>query len=94
MSGDSSWNTSGFATAPNSNTMNADAMPSDKAQAAREKAIEIMNAVKEGKPGEADAMMGKREPQGNRGIIPLDWVKSKFSGGKKNKDGKGGKVVS
>lgn len=33
--------------------------------------------------------MGKREAQGNRGIIPLDWVKSKFSG----KKGKKGEIV-
>jgi len=30
-------------------------------------------------------MMGKREPQGNRGIIPLDWLATKFKSEKKEK---------
>ncbi|KAK3049996.1 hypothetical protein LTR09_008651 [Extremus antarcticus] len=85
MSGSSSWNDSGFAFAPNTNTMDAQTMPSDKAQAARERAAEIIEASKNGKPGEADAMMGKREPQGNRGIIPLDWLATKFKSEKKEK---------
>ena len=59
-------------------------MPSNEAQAAREKALHIMNALKEGKPGEADEMMGKREAKGTAGIIPLDWMKSKFGGKKKD----------
>lgn len=54
-------------------------MPSDKAQAAREKAKEIMLALEDGKPGAADQMMGKREPKAGNGIIPLDWIASKFS---------------
>jgi hypothetical protein len=58
MSGDSPWNTSGFATAPNSNVMNSDSMPSDQAQAARERTLEIMDSLKNGKPGEADTMYG------------------------------------
>ena len=87
MSGSSPWNDSGFAFAPNTNTMDAQSMPSDKAQAAREKAKEIMLALEDGKPGDADKLMGKREPKGNAGIIPLDWMKSKFSG-KAKKDKK------
>lgn len=86
MSGSSSWNDSGFAFAPNTNTMDQTTMPSKEAQAAREKTLEIMNALKDGKPGEADAMMGKREAKGTAGIVPLDWVKSKFGG--KKKEGK------
>lgn len=30
--------------------------------------------------------MGKREPQGNRGIIPLDWVKAKLTKKEKKTD--------
>lgn len=63
-------------------------MPSDKAQAAREKAKEIMLALEDGKPGEADKMMGARPVKGNVGIIPMDWLKSKFSSKKdKKQDG-------
>ena len=80
-----SWDTSGFASAPNTNTMDANSMPSDKAQAAREKAKEIMLALEDGKPGDADKMMGARDPKGNIGIIPIDWMKKKLSGGKKEK---------
>ncbi|KAK5174162.1 uncharacterized protein LTR77_001242 [Saxophila tyrrhenica] len=85
MSGSSSWNTSGFAFAPSTNANDASSMPSDKAQAARERAAEIIEASKNGKQGEADAMLGRREAKGNVGIIPLDWVKTKFSRGKKEK---------
>lgn len=56
MSGSSSWNTSGFAFSPNTNTMDEASMPSKQAQAARERAAEIIEASKNGKPGEADAM--------------------------------------
>ncbi|KAK3704395.1 hypothetical protein LTR37_013818 [Vermiconidia calcicola] len=93
MSGSSSWNTDGFAFAPNTNAMDAETMPSDKAQAAREKALEVMNSLKEGKAGEADKAMGPREPQGQYGILPLDWFKHKFSSGKKDKKAKGETVV-
>lgn len=69
-------------------------MPSDKAQAAREKAKQVMLSLEDGKPGEADNMMGKREAKGSYGIIPLDWVKSKFSGSKdKKKESKDDGVV-
>lgn len=29
--------------------------------------------------------VGKRDPHGSRGIVPLDWVKQKFNSGKKEK---------
>ena len=60
-------------------------MPSERAAAARDRTAEIMDGLHNGKPGEADAMMGKREPKGTAGIIPVDWIKTKFSGGKKEK---------
>lgn len=92
MSGSSSWNTSGFAFAPNTNVNDPESMPSDKAQAAREKAKEIMLALEDGKPGDADRMMGPRPAKGNVGIIPLDWVKSRFSNKKKEQKSEDGVV--
>ena len=62
-------------------------MPSDKAQAARERAKEIMLALEDGKKGDADRMMGAREPKGNVGLLPIDWMKTKFSR-KKSSEGK------
>lgn len=93
MSGSSPWNDSGFASAPNTNTLDARAMPSDKAAAARQKAQEVMAALEDGKPGAADRMMGEREAKGNVGIVPIDWVRSKFSrkGKKEGKEGNGEK---
>lgn len=95
MSGSSSWNDSGFAFSPNTNTMDPASMPSDKAQAARERAKEIMLALEDGKPGAADRMMGDREAKGNIGILPIDWMKGKFSRKKstEGKEGKGDGVV-
>ena len=60
-------------------------MPSDKAEAARQKAKEIMLALEDGKPGEADKMMGARDPKGNVGIVPIGWLKSKFTSKKDKK---------
>ena len=60
-------------------------MPSDKAQAARERATEVMEALNNGKPDAADEVMGKPEPKAGGGIVSLSWLKSKFSGGKKDK---------
>ena len=45
--------------------MDANAMPSDKAQLARERAKEILLALEDGKKGDADKLMGEREPKGN-----------------------------
>lgn len=63
-------------------------MPSDKAQAARERAKEVILALEDGKSGDADRMMGDREPKGNVGLLPVDWMKSKFSRKKKGEEGK------
>lgn len=93
MSGSSPWNDSGFAAAPNTNTMDANAMPSDKAQAARERAREIMDALDSDKPGAADRMMGEREPKGNVGLLPIDWLKTKFKKGPKDKNKESDGVV-
>ena len=62
---------------PDTNATNADSMPSAEAQAARERAKEIMEASRNGKPGEADAMMGQRRPQGAG--MPIEWIKNKLS---------------
>lgn len=86
MSGSSSWNDSPYAFAPNTNTMDAQSMPSDKAEAARRKAKEVMLALEDGKPGSADAMMGKPEPKGTTGITPLHWMMSKFTSNKSKKE--------
>lgn len=88
MSGSSPWNTSGFASPPNTNVLDENSMPSDKAQAARDRAKEIMDASRNGKPGDADRMMGEREPKGTAGLLPIDWMKSKFGRSKKGKGGK------
>jgi hypothetical protein len=42
-----------------------------------------MLALQDGKPGDADRLMGKNE--NNNGTTPLGWFKSKFSGSKKEK---------
>lgn len=65
--------------------MDPNSMPSERAEAARQKAKEIMLALEDGQPGDADRMMGPRKPQGNVGIIPMDWLKSKFSSKKEKK---------
>lgn len=75
-----SWNTSGFAFAPNTNTMDANSMPSDKAAAARLKSAEVMAALKNGESGDADAIMGKQQQKGTQGIVPLQWLKRKMGG--------------
>jgi hypothetical protein len=81
--GGSAWVESGHSFPANANTMDAESMPSDKAQAARDKAKEIMLALQDGKPGDADRLMGKNE--NNNGTTPLGWFKSKISGSKKEK---------
>ncbi|KAK5127161.1 hypothetical protein LTR85_008522 [Meristemomyces frigidus] len=74
----SSWNTSPFAFAPNTNAMDANSMPSDKAAAARMRSAEVMAALKSGEPGDADAIMGKQQQKGTQGIVPLQWLKRKM----------------
>ncbi|KAF2210133.1 hypothetical protein CERZMDRAFT_86441 [Cercospora zeae-maydis SCOH1-5] len=68
-SGGSSWNDSGYAFAPNTNTLDAQAMPSDQAAAARVKAAEVMAALKSGEPGAADKVMGDNEGKSSGGGI-------------------------
>ncbi|KAK4545737.1 hypothetical protein LTR36_002691 [Oleoguttula mirabilis] len=80
----SSWNTSGFAFAPNTNAMDANTMPSDKAAAARMKAAEVMAALKKGEQGDADAIMGKQQQKGTQGILPLQWLMRKISSNSKS----------
>lgn len=87
MASTSGWNEgTGFSFPPNTNVNDPNGMPSDAAQAAREKAKKVLLALQEGEPGDADEMMGKREPKGNVGIMPLDWLKTKFGGKKEKKE--------
>lgn len=82
MSGSSPWNTSGFAFAPSTNTMDAQGMPSSQAQDARDKTADIMAAVKAGDMDKANALMGKDTTGGK--ILPgVGWMKRKL-----NKTGK------
>ncbi|KAL8243903.1 hypothetical protein R6Q59_010161 [Mikania micrantha] len=85
LANNSSWNSSGFAYAPNTNTLDAGTMPSEQAQAARDKAAEVMAAVKAGDMERANALMGKDETKGR--ILPgMGWLKKKING-------RGGKSV-
>lgn len=52
---------------------------------ARAKAEKVMAALESGEPGAADEMMGKAEPKGTAGIIPLGWFKSKLTEKKEKK---------
>ena len=63
---------SGFDVAPNTNAMDENSMTSDTAQAARERAKEIMNALGSGQPGDADKLMGKREPKASYGLVETE----------------------
>lgn len=72
----SSWDASGFAFAPNTNTMDPASMPSDRAEAARMKSAAVMAALREG--GDADAIMGKQQQKGTQGILPLGWLRRKM----------------
>lgn len=63
-------------------------MPSDKAEAARQRSKEIMMALQDGKPGDADKMMGDRNHQSQSGLVGLGWLKDKFGGKKKQKEEK------
>lgn len=58
------------------------AMPSDSAARARAKSADIMAALKNGQPGDADKAMGKNQSESGR-LVPLAWAKRKLSGGKK-----------
>lgn len=88
----SSWNTmdggSGASWAPNSNTLDRNAMPSDKAEAARQKSAAVMEALKAGDTAEANRLMGKNEVKQGQMVSPgpLRWMAKKF-GGKKNQQG-------
>lgn len=63
----------------NTNAMDADRMPSEKAQAARMKSAEVMAALKKGQPGDADALMAPQKPEGSQNLLPLQWIKSKVT---------------
>jgi len=82
----SSWNDSGFAFAPNTNALDPVSMPSDKAEAARQKSAAVMAALKDGRTGDADALMGDQKETGTKGIVPLRWMKDKIKGGSKKKE--------
>lgn len=83
----SPWDTSGFAFSPNTNTLDRESMPSDKAEAARLKSAAVMAALKSGKPGEADRLMGENNVKQGQLVPPgpLKWLHRKFSGRKDDK---------
>lgn len=88
-SGQSSWNTSGFAFSPNTNVQDRETMPSAQAEAARQKADKVMAALRSGEPGAADRAMGSAKETGTKGIVPLQWLGSKFRMRNKEKVRKG-----
>ena len=76
-------NDGGASAAQNTNAMDPVGMNSEKAEAARQKSAEVMAALKEGKPGEADAIMGKRDDM-DKGPSVIDRMKKKIGvGGEK-----------
>ncbi|TKA37357.1 hypothetical protein B0A54_10942 [Friedmanniomyces endolithicus] len=84
-------NDGGASAAQNTNAMDPAGMNSDKAEAARQKSAEVMAALKEGKPGEADAVMGK--PDYSKGPSVIDRVKRKVGiGGDKEEEEEEGDV--
>ncbi|KAK0820454.1 hypothetical protein LTR75_001617 [Friedmanniomyces endolithicus] len=80
-------NDGGASAAQNTNAMDPVGMNSEKAEAARQKSAEVMAALKEGKPGEADATMGKRDDM-DKGPSVIDRMKKKIGvGGEKKGEG-------
>ncbi|KAK1075810.1 hypothetical protein LTR74_000218 [Friedmanniomyces endolithicus] len=79
-------NDGGASAAQNTNAMDPVGMNSETAEAARQKSAEVMAALKEGKPGEADEIMGK--PDDSKGPSVIDRVKRKIGvGGDKKGEG-------
>jgi hypothetical protein len=74
-SGQSPWNTSGFAMAPSTNALDEKSMPSEQAAAARAKSALVMDAVRRGDMKEADRLMGEQKETGTKGIVPLQWAR-------------------
>lgn len=82
------WNESGFGFSPNTSALDRNAMPSANAEAARQKSVLVMDALRRGDTAEADRLMGREnKPQGQivpRGSgNPKSWFKRKF--GKEDK---------
>lgn len=69
-----------FGWSQSTNVTDRNSMPSDKAEAARQRSEEIMAALKKGEKGDADALMGKSESAG-RGM-GLGWLNWKSDKGK------------
>lgn len=84
-------NDGGYSKVNKFNVMDKESMTSDRAEAARHKAAEVMAALKKGEPGDADKLMGKAEPKTR--VVPLGWLGKKF-GGKEQKEKKGKKTES
>jgi hypothetical protein len=89
----SSWNDGPFSFSPNTNVMDKNTMPSDTAEAARQKTASVMAALRSGDAGAADKAMGDSEPKVSQGIVPLRWFKSKMGKSKKEKKGKEEDVI-
>jgi hypothetical protein len=61
--------------------MNSATMSSTQAEAARQRSAEIMEALKNGKPGDADALMGKRSgEEDGKGSSKLGSLKDRMMG--------------
>ncbi|EMC93594.1 hypothetical protein BAUCODRAFT_125440 [Baudoinia panamericana UAMH 10762] len=81
-SGQNPWNDSGYAFPASTNVMDPTTMPSEKAEAARQRAAEIMAALKSGHPGAADVAMGKAPANSSSGLFGLRMLKHKVTTGK------------
>lgn len=72
------WNEGPYAVAPNDNTLDKDTMTSTEAQDARTRSAAVMEALRNGKPGEADRLMGERVDPGTRAWTPIGWLGMKI----------------
>ncbi|KAK1824129.1 hypothetical protein LTR12_001430 [Friedmanniomyces endolithicus] len=79
-------NDGGASAAQYTNAMDPVGMNSEKAEAARQKSAEVMAALKDGKPGEADAIMGKRDDM-DKGPSVIDRMKKKIGIGGEKEEG-------
>lgn len=81
---------SGYIAGPNMNVMDAQSMPSPRAQAARERAAEIMAAMKAKDMEKASALLAKDESS-SKAPSGMSWMKRKLN--KRNQSKLEGKEV-
>jgi hypothetical protein len=67
--------------------MDPERMPSERAEAARQKSAEIMASLKKGEPGDADKLMGDRKEKSSKNLL------QKLGLGGKKKESREGDVV-